>query len=295
MDQTAAFDCVDRVLLLEKLEKYNIGENARSWINDYLSGRTQYVKIGTSMSRMSTVKAGVPQGSVVGPLLFTIMTNDMTESVKDRNCSLQPHHDKSRLFGSQCSRCGILSLYADDSTFTISSNTRVRNQVALRRNLDKIGLYLNDNKLAINTGKTQITECMISQKRSKTQGYPPELEVENENKEMKTVVDTPSMRILGANIQGNILWQSHMETGSKALLPVVRKQMGYLKHLGIKIPKSCRNNLVKGLIQSRLSYLMPLWGGGGASNQLLNKAQIIIKIWQLDGAQDWEKGQKFLN
>ena len=274
VDQSSAFNCVDRDILLEKLARYNVGMTARNWVCDYLIGRTQYVKIGTARSRMSTVTTGVPQGLVVGPLLFAIMINDMTETVKDRGCPSQSHSDKTRLFGFQCSRCGILSLYADDSTFTISSNTRVRNQVALIRNLDEIGLYLNDNKLAINTAKTQLTECMISQKRTRTQGSPPTLEVEKEPGVWKTVEDSSYIRILGANIKANMTWQFHMESGDRALLPILRKQMGYLKHIGVKIPRTCRNNLAKGLIQSRMSYLMPLWGG--ASNQLLNRTQVVL-------------------
>ena len=71
-----------------------------------------------------------------------------------------------------------------------------------------------------------------------------------------------------------MLWHQHLETGAKALLPAVRKQLGLLRHLGNKLPKRTRNNLARGLILSRLNYLMPLWGG--ASPTLLNKVQILL-------------------
>ena len=58
------------------------------------------------------------------------------------------------------------------------------------------------------------------------------------------------------------------------MLPRIRKQMGYLKHIGKMIPLASRNNLAKGLIQSRLSYLMLLWGG--ASQILIDRAQVIL-------------------
>ena len=102
VDQSAAFDGVEVELLLQKLQRYNVGLKARTWIRDYLTQRTQYVKIGTARSSMKEMKTGVPQGSVIGPILYAIMTNDMTETVKDRNCNMIEHQDTTNLFGKQC-------------------------------------------------------------------------------------------------------------------------------------------------------------------------------------------------
>ena len=103
---------------------------------------------------------------------------------------------------------------------------------------------------------------MIKQKRGQITGQPPSLLVESHPGQTELVEDTQSVRILGANIQHNMMWQSHLEMGPKALLPWVRQQLGLLKHLGDLIPMSSRKNLARGLIGSRMSYLMPLWGGG---------------------------------
>ena len=70
LDQSAAFDFLDHGLLLRKLEKYNVGTEARTWFKNYLEHRTQYVVFGRSRSRMVHQETGVPQGSVVGPLLY---------------------------------------------------------------------------------------------------------------------------------------------------------------------------------------------------------------------------------
>ena len=87
IDLSSTFNCVEKDLLLEKLQKYNIGQEARGWVEYYLSARTQYVVIGTVHSRMTAVQRGVPQGSVIGPLLYAIHMNEMMEVVNDRGCS----------------------------------------------------------------------------------------------------------------------------------------------------------------------------------------------------------------
>ena len=154
VDQSAAFDCLHRDLLLQKLSKYNIGQRALDWVDDYLKLRTQYVVVGASQSRMVPVNRGVPQGSVIGPLLYAVYVNDITEVVKNRGCQVIVHNTPSRLFSKQCSKCGILSVYADDSTYTVSNARRPGNQTSLNRVLDEMCLYLNDNQLSMNVGKT---------------------------------------------------------------------------------------------------------------------------------------------
>ena len=218
IDQSAAFDLVDHELLLQKLELYNVGIVARDWFREYLSWRTQYVTIGTSRSEMKYVKSGVPQGSVIGPLMFALFTNELSEATKEPNCQDESHEDVSRLFGSQCSTCGILTTYADDSTFTVTSNSRQSNCVKLRRNLDEINCFLTDNKLSINVKKTALTECMIQQKKGKTPGVPPSLLVTDQDGNQKLVEDKIYTRILGANVQSNLGWKMHLEGGNKAIL-----------------------------------------------------------------------------
>ena len=262
IDQSSAFDCVNYTLLIEKLRRYNIGNRALEWMKQYLEGRTQYVIIGNGKSRMETVARGVPQGSVLGPLLYAIFVNDISEVAVNRGCSNQVHQDTENLFNKPCNDCGKIVVYADDSTYTIGSRTRDPNKIKLRRTLDDLKLYFDDNELAMNQGKTKLIECMIQQKQGHTTGQPPTLTIEKEPGVEKTIEDSTYVRVLGANVQKNLLWQSHLETGERALFPQVRKQLGRLKHLGELIPLKCRQNLLKGLILSRLSYILPLWGGG---------------------------------
>ena len=122
---------------------------------------------------MKPVKKGVPQGSVIGPLLFAIFTNKMSQAVKNPAYRGSSHLERRTLFGKQCSECGIMTTFADDSTYTITSRTRQSNQINIRRSLDEIECYLNDNKLCINQKKTALTECMIAQKKGRHLAPPP--------------------------------------------------------------------------------------------------------------------------
>ena len=70
INQSSAFYCINCNLLLGKLQRYNIGEDARKWIKDYLSDRMQYVTIGTALLRRTPVHQGVSQGSVIGTTVF---------------------------------------------------------------------------------------------------------------------------------------------------------------------------------------------------------------------------------
>ena len=232
------------------------------------------MEIGDAQSRMVPTTMGVPQGSVIGTLLYAVYTNEMTETTKRNDCKNTAHRDTRTLFGQQCTDCGVLSLYADDCTFTVSSKVRDENQNRIRTTLDEIALFLNDNNLVINQTKTSITECMVAQKKGKTTGTPPHLNVEKEPGVIKRIENKEYTRILGANIQGNVLWSNHLETGDKALLPQVRKQLGSLKHLGGQIPANCKMKLARGLILGKMNYLMPIWGA--ATHSHLRRAQVLL-------------------
>ena len=133
IDQSSAFDCVGHRNLIEKLKLYNLNQEAVDWITSYLTGRTSYVQIGICKSRMVSISRGVPQGSVLGPLLYSIYTNDMTEIIKDRDCQDISHLDTRYIFGQNCETCGTLVIYADDATYRITSKNRANNQNKLRK------------------------------------------------------------------------------------------------------------------------------------------------------------------
>ena len=117
LHMSAAFDLVDKKILLNKLRAFKLDPSAISWIDSYLSGRKQQVYIDGCLSQELPVTIGVPQGSILGPLMYIIYTSDLPQSIHDDHTA-----NVVSGFDVECSDCGFISCYADDSTYTISGH-----------------------------------------------------------------------------------------------------------------------------------------------------------------------------
>ena len=124
LDFSKAFDKVDHKILLKKLSSFGIGGNLLRWINSFLSGRKQYVVVQRLESGTIIVLSGVPQGTVLGPLLFLLYINDMEEVVK--HCLLKIFADDSKLHKKIRSHLDRLLLQQDlESVFTWASENNM--------------------------------------------------------------------------------------------------------------------------------------------------------------------------
>ena len=274
-DQSAAFECVSHQTLLRKLELYNFGDRTLKWIKSYLNFITQFVSIGDKESVMLPLLHGVPQGSVLGPIMYTLYINEMgTIPNSQENCKDTSHQRQEKLFNTECKKCGIIFGYADDTTYLSTTNSRNTNQDNITRNLENINKFLEANQLSINTDKTTLIEIMLHQKKAKIKGDPPTLNTTDDKGNPKIVVAVREAVLLGGTIQENTFWQAHLTTGEQALLPKVRQKLGLLKYICKTMSIAGKKTLANGLLLSRLCYLISIWGG--TQNKYLKLAQVVL-------------------
>ena len=139
IDLQKAFDAVDHSVILQKLPYYGINGTELSWVKSYLQDRYQFVQCGHSKSTCQLVKYGVPQGSILGPLLFLVQINDLTKVVKV--CSIQ--------------------MYADDNVIYVSHKSISEVQKALTSDMANIEKWLEDNRLIINLKMEKRKLCFL--------------------------------------------------------------------------------------------------------------------------------------
>ena len=168
IDESAAFDCIHFSILSQKIKMYTFEDSTIAWFESYLQNRSQYAIVGTKSSSMKTVTCGMPQGSVLWPLLYNLYTNEVSITIEDTlKCNDPAHEQTEELFGPTCPKCGQLPYFADDTTYLVSNKHRESNQSKLTENLRKITEFLTANKLTINQTKTTLMEFMIHQKQTR--------------------------------------------------------------------------------------------------------------------------------
>lgn len=246
-DLSKAFDCLDLSLTKEKLEQFGLRGNVQDWLMSYLHSRKIYVSINNNNSNYYDIDQGVPQGSVLGPLIFLLYINDLALEIS--------------------SDCVIL--FADDTSIAVSGSTHEE----LQDNLDIISSqftnWCSKNKLLVNANKTV---CM--QFYNKKMTAPISVTV---NGTLTQCVD--STKFLGVHIDSNIRWQTHINIVSKKI------NSGYYAILQLKSSLENKQliNIYYALIYSAIQYNIALWGNStGAERVLILQKRVIRLIFNLD-------------
>ena len=230
LDLSAAFDVVDHQILLQKLELYNFCPNSISWFRSYLEGRSQIVTVESRLSDPKPVgEQGVPQGSLLGPILFLVFYNDFPD-VREEGHSV---------------------LYADDDTDTVSDCDADKLQEKIQREANLSTEWVKDNKLVCSGSKTKLLVVGTRELRKcKLVNYDKTIEIEVDGHKVK---ESQSERLLGVLINNTMTWENHLHGNSeyKGLIPKLSQRANYIWKLSFVMPNaqrkaqnSCRRNLL---------------------------------------------------
>ena len=206
LDLKKAFDTVDHGILLSKLTKYGVVGTPLRWFTSYLTNRKQYCQVNGHKSSLKTVHCGIPQGSCLGPLLFILYVNDFE----------------------QCLNKCTTNMYADDTSVTCSAEDIDELCNDLRTEVDNIAEWLRQNKLSLNTDKT---ECMVVGHKRQTNRIQGPLEVNINGGPIKRV---KKVKYLGITVDENLTWNEQ----HKNLKGKIKNALSSLRKLKNILPQS---------------------------------------------------------
>ena len=247
IDLSKAFDCLDHNILLSKLKFYGLNDNAIKLLKNYLSDRNQYVQLGNTKSQLHGISRGIPQGSVMGPLLFNIVINDLNAATKKFD----------------------LIMYADDTTLisTLETFGNTNRPTEIENNISdeisKITTWLHSNKLKLNASKSKF---MIFFKHPR---IIPKLNIWANGNQIDEVQE---FNFLGITIDQNITWTPHIRKISIKISRVI----GVLRKLKHIFPQHILRLIYNSLIHPHLIYGLNLWGFKHKRITILQKKAIRI-------------------
>ena len=241
IDLKKAFDTVNHKILLTKLEHYGIRGIALKWFESYLTNRKQFVFVNGESSEVKDILCGVPQGSVLGPLLFLLYINDL------------PNVSEKLMF----------YLFADDTNIYFESKSLNLLEKVVNEELKHLSLWLKVNRLALNIQKTNFL-IFRSYKKPMTQNVTIKLD-------KKALMQKDNIKYLGVLVDEHLSWKQQISNVSKK----VSRSVSILFKLRYYMNTSMLKGLYYSLVYSHLVYGIEVWGSACDTN--LDKIIVLQK------------------
>ena len=243
IDLSKAFDTVDHEILLLRLNYYGIRGHANDFFRSYLTNRRQFVIVNGVKSGLKEITCGVPQGSVLGPILFLIYINDLFKAIGDDE---------------------LLRLFADDTgLFNYDKDLTALLGKAKKSFID-LYKWCESNKLTINNDKT----CFLLFHTRKKK-IPPEINKLFFEELGFAIKRCSTIQYLGLLLDENLSWQPHIEHVCKSLV----KYFGIFNQIKYFVSKVIARQLYFAFVYSRIKYGIEVYGN--CADYLLNKVQIM--------------------
>ena len=229
---------------MHKLSHYGIRGSPHLLIKSYLTNRSQYTDVLNQQSKKLSIQYGVPQGSVLGPLLFLVYINDITN----------------------CSKLGEFILFADDTNIFVSGNTKKEAYSKANLLLRSVHQYMILNKLHINQSKCCYMYFQPNMKNSQDDNSESSLYINCQK--VKKVSNT---KFLGVHIDDRLNWDCHIKECKRKL----NYAIATLYRIKKCIPEGLHENLYYTLFESHLAYAISVWGG--IADSKLSELDVIQK------------------
>ncbi|PFX22610.1 putative RNA-directed DNA polymerase from transposon BS [Stylophora pistillata] len=238
IDYKKAFDLIDHNLLLSKLKALGVGESSLPLFRDYLSGRRQYVNIDGHHSTQRALTLGVPQGSILGPILFLVFINDLPATLQH----------------------SVADIYADDTTISYSTHyTTAPNDISvgLQTDIDEILNWSADNRMILNETKTK--SMLVTGKRLAKKMEQSTLQLNVNSTELEQV---NSHKLLGVTIDSQLTFDQHVEN----LCTKLSQRIAVLRKIRRFLPIDQRKLYYNAMIKQTMLYASTIWTSCSAEN-----------------------------
>ncbi|GFG39409.1 hypothetical protein Cfor_08358 [Coptotermes formosanus] len=254
LDLSKAYDVINHKILLTKLEDYGFRGVVNNWLQSYLTGHKQYVEVkykgnkdiilDNVKSDLKEIHSGVPQGSILGPVLFLLFINDLTRHILDAD----------------------VVLFVDDTNILIQAEDENVIQMKINRTMNTLYKWFYTNGLVINTEKSAAMSFHSWQDKNPIK---PQIRFNNID-----ITYTSEIKFLGICLMESLKWEAHI----KALWSKLNQSLYMLQSLKYSTSIKLWRSMYFAHFHSYIRYGIIFWGNSGESQKVFKLQKKAIRL-----------------